>query len=45
MPMIGARFYAHIDNLYVRGDILENELSKVNIELYVFKNFNVLFYS
>jgi len=28
MPMIGARFYAHIDNLYVRGDILENELSK-----------------
>jgi len=29
MPMIGARFYAHIDNLHVRGDILENELAKV----------------
>jgi len=28
MPMIGARFYAHIDNLHVRGDILENELAK-----------------
>lgn len=31
MPMIGARFYAHIDNLHVRGDILENELAKVNL--------------
>ncbi len=30
MPMIGARFYAHIDNLHVRGDILENELAKVS---------------
>jgi hypothetical protein len=30
MPMIGARFYAYIDNLHVRGDILENELAKVN---------------
>ena len=29
MPMIGARFYAQIDNLHVRGDILENELAKV----------------
>jgi len=28
MPMIGARFYAQIDNLHVRGDILENELAK-----------------
>ncbi|CAF0726742.1 unnamed protein product [Didymodactylos carnosus] len=28
MPMIGARFYAQIDSLYVRGDIVENELSK-----------------
>ncbi|CAM4925942.1 unnamed protein product [Rotaria socialis] len=28
MPMIGARFYAYIDNLHVRGDILENELAK-----------------
>lgn len=28
--MIGARFYAHIDNLHVRGDILENELAKVS---------------
>ncbi|CAF0937819.1 unnamed protein product [Adineta ricciae] len=28
MPMIGARFYAHIDSLHVRGDILENELAK-----------------
>ena len=33
MPMIGARFYAHIDNLYVRGDILENELSKVKTSI------------
>ena len=32
MPMIGARFYAHIDNLHVRGDILENELAKVKIK-------------
>lgn len=32
MPMIGARFYAHIDNLHVRGDILENELAKVNLQ-------------
>jgi len=31
MPMIGARFYAHIDNLHVRGDILENELAKVGL--------------
>jgi hypothetical protein len=30
MPMIGARFYAQIDNLHVRGDILENELAKVS---------------
>ncbi len=30
MPMIGARFYAQIDNLHVRGDILENDLAKVN---------------
>ena len=29
MPMIGARFYAQIDNLHVRGDILENELANV----------------
>jgi hypothetical protein len=29
MPMIGARFYAQIDNLHVRGDILENDLAKV----------------
>lgn len=28
--MIGARFYAQIDNLQVRGDILENELAKVS---------------
>ncbi|CAF0799190.1 unnamed protein product [Didymodactylos carnosus] len=28
MPMIGARFYAQIDSLYIRGDIIENELSK-----------------
>jgi PAB-dependent poly(A)-specific ribonuclease subunit 3 len=28
MPMIGARFYAQIDNLHVRGDILENDLAK-----------------
>ena len=33
MPMIGARFYAYIDNLHVRGDILENELAKVSYEL------------
>ncbi|CAF3098539.1 unnamed protein product, partial [Rotaria sp. Silwood2] len=33
MPMIGARFYAHIDNLHVRGDILENELAKVSYVL------------
>ena len=31
MPMIGARFYAQIDNLHVRGDILENELAKVSV--------------
>jgi hypothetical protein len=30
MPMIGARFYAQIDNLHVRGDILENEMAKVS---------------
>jgi hypothetical protein len=30
MPMIGARFYAQIDSLHVRGDILENELAKVS---------------
>ena len=30
MPMIGARFYAQIDNLYIRGDNLENELAKVS---------------
>ncbi|CAF1374330.1 unnamed protein product [Rotaria magnacalcarata] len=28
MPMIGARFYAQIDNSHVRGDNLENELTK-----------------
>ncbi|CAF5005638.1 unnamed protein product, partial [Rotaria socialis] len=28
MPMIGARFYAQIDNSHVRGDNLENELAK-----------------
>ncbi len=28
--MIGARFYAQIDNLNVRGDIVENDLAKVN---------------
>ena len=33
MPMIGARFYAQIDNLHVRGDILENELAKVNFSM------------
>jgi len=41
MPMIGARFYAHIDNLHVRGDILENELAKVSYIIncdYVVKN-------
>lgn len=32
MPMIGARFYAQIDNLHVRGDILENELAKVKYQ-------------
>ena len=31
MPMIGARFYAQIDHLHVRGDILENELAKVSV--------------
>lgn len=30
MPMIGARFYAQIDNSHVRGDLLENDLAKVN---------------
>lgn len=28
MPMIGARFYAHIDNVQSRTDLLENEISK-----------------
>ncbi|UJR27331.1 hypothetical protein I4U23_008624 [Adineta vaga] len=28
MPMIGARFYAQIDNLHVRGDNLENDMAK-----------------
>jgi hypothetical protein len=43
MPMIGARFYAHIDNLHVRGDILENELAKVR-ELNKSLNFYILDY-
>lgn len=30
MPMIGARFYAQIDNAHARGDLLENDLAKVN---------------
>jgi len=29
MPMIGARFYAQVDNLHVRGDAIENDLAKV----------------
>ena len=28
MPMIGARFYTQLDTLQIRGDVLENELSK-----------------
>lgn len=30
MPMIGARFYGHIENLQLKSDYLEDELSKVN---------------
>lgn len=29
MPMIGARFYGHIENLQLKSDYLEDELSKV----------------
>ena len=29
MPMIGARFYTHLDSAMLRGDVIENELSKV----------------
>lgn len=29
MPMIGARFYTQLDAAQLRGDVLENELSKV----------------
>jgi hypothetical protein len=44
MPMIGARFYAHIDNLHVRGDILENELSKVGfIKINYVYNYVIIF--
>ena len=28
MPIIGARFYTSLDNVYTRGDVVENELSK-----------------
>jgi PAB-dependent poly(A)-specific ribonuclease subunit 3 len=28
MPIIGTRFYTIIDNAYIRGDIIENDLSK-----------------
>ncbi len=27
-PMIGARFYAHLDSAQMRSDLLENELNK-----------------
>jgi len=27
MPIIGARFYTILDNAYIRGDIIENDLS------------------
>lgn len=29
MPMIGARFYTQLDSAMMRGDVIENELSKV----------------
>lgn len=28
MPMIGARFYTQLDNVQMRTDVLENEVSK-----------------
>jgi len=27
MPIIGARFYTSLDNAFIRGDIIENDLS------------------
>jgi len=29
MPMIGARFYTHLDSAMLRADVIENELAKV----------------
>ena len=30
MPMIGARFYTHLDSALLRADVIENELAKVS---------------
>lgn len=34
MPMIGARFYGHIESMQLKNDYLEDELSKVIFERY-----------
>lgn len=39
MPMIGARFYSHIENLQLKSDYLEDELSKVYSYIYLINNF------
>lgn len=35
MPMIGARFYLQIENLQLKNDFVEDELSKVYNFLYI----------
>ena len=35
MPMIGARFYSQLEATHLRNDLLENELSKVSLELFI----------
>lgn len=42
MPMVGARFYGHIENMQLKIDYLEDELSKVVLTCVVNARFALL---